>query len=1094
MSNDLTQLTQLLIGKDDASLQTLIARLSAPPTNDQPHIVETHGSWGSLPRFIAATLQNVLARPICYITAHIPQADKAQDDLETFIGRPVQLLPASESTTAQPDPTSDIACERLRLCQSLLSYNAQTAGVTVASIPALMQPVPAQTFMQENALPLTTDNAVPMKELLTWLTDHGFNRTEDVDLVGDFASRGGIVDIFPPDKSQPVRLEYFGDQIDSIRYFDIDTKRSIRAIDTIAITGCDNTANIAQATNLIEYLPKNTLIVIEELNEVIEVGRLVRTRLIEPESVYPVEEIMQAVHRFDTLAINRFNTGTTGTSHPFHTQSAQQYDNRSTEALEELAELAKREKKNIFLFCEKPAQRQRLQEILLTNETDPTDPTTPKKTIPKTFHFPIGLIHQGFALPDANALILSHHELFGQHHIQRRIRATRSTQAVESFTDLEINDLVVHMAHGIGKFKGLKTITREGRQEEYITIEYADNALIHVPANKIDLVHKYVGSSAGRVKLSKLGSKTWEKKKQKAIIAVEDMASHLIDVQAHRQTTPGIQYPIDGTWQNEFEQSFPYQPTDDQVAVSAEIKNDMQLTRPMDRLLCGDVGYGKTELAMRAVFKAIEHGKQVAVLVPTTILASQHYRTFTERMADFPFNIEVVSRFKTAKEAKLILEATAQGQVDVLIGTHRILSADVRFKDLGLIVIDEEQRFGVEHKEKLKTIRKTVDILTMTATPLPRTMHMALIGIRDISSLTTPPLDRRSIVTEVCQSNDPQIRQIILRELARGGQVFFLHNRVQSIQVVGDRLRRLIPEATFLVAHGQMPKRDLEKRMTDFVNHKADVLVSTTIIESGLDIPDANTIIIDDADRFGLAELHQLRGRVGRYKNRAYAYMLLPQKRTINPIAVKRLKAIEEYSQLGSGFRIAMRDLEIRGAGNILGIEQSGHIDAVGYELYCRLLASAVGRLNGEKEIAPLITHLELNITNNIPRSYINSSRQRMDVYRRMVTCRTAEDLDQLEQDLNDMFGKPPRSVTDLLQLAEIRILASNYSIRSIIQKEPDLIFNLSPNSKVKDLFANAPGSVRIPDPNTIHLRLTKRYFETPTTLMSTLRRFLEVK
>jgi len=711
--------------------------------------------------------------------------------------------------------------------------------------------------------------------------------------------------------------------------------------------------------------------------------------------------------------------------------------------------------------------------------------------LPTNLRLAVGLIHHGFAMPACNFMLLSHHEVFGRHQIRRRIRSLKTAQAIESFTDLDQGDIVVHMAHGKGRFRGMKTITKNGRQEEYLTIEIADNALIHVPANKIDLVHKYVGA-AGHVKLSRLGSKTWQRQKQKVADAVEDMAGSMIEVQAQRQIMPGIRFPDDTNWQRQFEQSFQYPDTPDQQKVNVEIKENMQQPQPMDRLLCGDVGYGKTELAMRAVFKAVEFGKQVAVLVPTTVLASQHYRTFTDRLADFPFIIEEISRFKTAKQARNIINRTELGQVDILIGTHRLLSPDVRFKDLGLVVIDEEQRFGVEHKERLKHMRKTVDILTMTATPLPRTMHMALLGVRDISSLTTPPLDRRSIVTQVVQYNEKLIRQAILHELSRDGQVYFLHNRVHNIQSIAENLADLVPEARIVVCHGQMNKRELEKRMLDFVDHKADVLVSTTIIESGLDIPTTNTIIISDADRFGLAELHQLRGRVGRYKNRAYAYMLMPKKRAINPAAVKRLKAIEEYSQLGSGFRIALRDLEIRGAGNILGIEQSGHIDAVGYELYCRLLASAIRQLQNEEEPLTLTTHLELNITNNIPRSYIPSQRQRMDVYRRLLTCRTAQDLDQLEKDLIDLFGKPPKSVRDLLQLAEIRILASGWSIRSIIQKAPDLIFSLEKDAKVSKIFQNAPGTIRIPDKKTVHLRLNKRYFESPNTLIATLRKLLK--
>jgi len=772
----------------------------------------------------------------------------------------------------------------------------------------------------------------------------------------------------------------------------------------------------------------------------------------------------------------------------------QNYENRATEALNELVREAQHGSR-VFFFCENTAQRQRITEIIDSpaenNDQQATSsPTTTKPSQHANLNLPLGFINQGFALPDNKLLIASHHEIFARRQIHRRIRSVKSVQAIETFTDLEPGDLIVHVAHGIGRFRGLKTLTKNGRQEEYLTLEYADKALIHLPAGKINLVHKYVGS-VGHTKLSRLGTATWQRQKEKVATAVEDLASQMLELQPHRSVAPGIKYPPDTIWQKEFEQSFAYQETADQRTANMEIKNDMQQNRPMDRLLCGDVGYGKTELALRAAFKAIEQGHQVALLVPTTVLAEQHYHTFTERLSDFPFSVEVLSRFKTAKQAREIIKRTINGQIDILIGTHRILSSDVTFKNLGLVIIDEEQRFGVAHKERLKHMRKIVDILTMTATPLPRSLHMALLGIRDISSLTTPPLDRRSIVTEICPYSQQVIYQSIMKELSREGQVYFLHNRVGNILNIADSLQKLLPEARIIVAHGQMPKRQLENRMTDFVNRKADVLVCTTIIESGLDIPNANTIIINDADRFGLAELHQLRGRVGRYKNRAYAYMLLPPKRAVNPTAMKRLKAIEEYSQLGSGFRIALRDLEIRGAGNILGFEQSGHIDAVGYELYCRLLAMSVQKLQGKEEPPRPFTHLELNINNNIPVSYISSPRQRMDVYRRLVTCTTAEDLQRLEKDLLDLCGKPPKSVQDLIQLAEIKILASNRSIRSIVQKDPDLIFTLGDNASLANIFYHTPGVIRVPDQKTIHMRLGKRYFETPSTILATLRKIL---
>jgi len=573
---------------------------------------------------------------------------------------------------------------------------------------------------------------------------------------------------------------------------------------------------------------------------------------------------------------------------------------------------------------------------------------------------------------------------------------------------------------------------------------------------------------------------------------VRELAEELLEIQARRMELGGTAFGPDTVWQKEFEESFAYEETTDQLTAIEQIKGDLMRPSPMDRLLCGDVGYGKTELAMRVAFKAAEGGKQVAILVPTTVLCVQHGRTFRERFAEFPLTVEVLNRFVTAREAGEILRRTREGKVDILIGTHRILSDDVEFKDLGLLIIDEEQRFGVEHKERLKRFRVNVDVLTMTATPIPRTLHLSMLGLRDISSLATPPLDRRSIVTKVCRYDPEMIRKAIRFELAREGQVFFVHNRVQSIeraaaeigQIVGDDSVRIV------IGHGQMHKSELENAMIEFVTGQAQILVCSTIIESGLDIPNANTMIIHDADRFGLAQLHQLRGRVGRYKHRAFAYMLLPKNRTIHPIAAKRLKAIEEYSQLGAGFRIALRDLEIRGAGNILGPEQSGNIHTVGYELYCQLLQETVQRLRKEPVLTPPAASIDLGFAVHIPRKYIASDRQRLDVYRRAGLATTAEDLRRIAEELKDLFGPPPEAVRMLLEIAELRLAADRKQIKTITAMPPDLIFVFESGAHAADVFAHSPGSVRIPDPQTVHVRLEKNYFE-PKSLLMVLRKIL---
>jgi transcription-repair coupling factor (superfamily II helicase) len=683
--------------------------------------------------------------------------------------------------------------------------------------------------------------------------------------------------------------------------------------------------------------------------------------------------------------------------------------------------------------------------------------------------------------------LLGHHELFNRYEQRRRVRKVIASRPVDSFLDLKVGDYVVHVSHGIAKFTGIQSLLRDGKNEEFLTLRFADEATLHVPATRVNLIQKYVGGFAGTPSLSRLGSGVWEKQKGRVKEAVLDMAAELVEVQAARAKEVGTAFPADTHWQREFEAEFPYQPTEDQVTAAVEIKSDMTRPRPMDRLLCGDVGYGKTEMAMRAAFKAAEYGKQVAVLVPTTVLAEQHERSFRERMKSYPFAIEGVSRFKSTREVKDTLKRAEAGEVDILIGTHRLLSKDVKFADLGLVIVDEEQRFGVLHKERLKQMRRTVDVLTMSATPIPRTLSMSLLGLRDISSLTTAPQDRRSVVTEVMNYDPNRVKLALQRELQREGQVYFVHNRVHSILETAENVQRLVPEARIIVGHGQMPDEQLEDIMLKFVRHEADILVCTTIIESGLDIPNANTIIIDNADRFGLSELHQLRGRVGRYKHRAYCYLLLPADRTVTPVAQKRLKAIEEYSHLGSGFKIAMRDLELRGAGNILGPEQSGHIAAVGYEMYCQLLEEATRELKQEvKEVTPE-AHVEIGVAEVIPRTYIPGDRARLDVYRRLTRCTSVHMISQLKQDTVDAYGAAPRQFEVLLAMTELKLLAGHFGITKLLRQDVDVVFTVRDAAKVQRGLESAPGRVTLIDEKTVYLRMPP-VFNEPETLLMTLR------
>ena len=1112
----------------DKTVAEVISRLEA--TKDGKGVVKVEGTWGSFARLLAAYISEKLGRPILYICPHIDDADKTADDLHAFGVKRIETLGAWEGEEDLADATDEIRAERLKLVSRISHHAPRSSGdsfIIPASIQALCQPIPKPQALQDSRLQLQVEREMAPEQVVGWLVENGFERVERIDLPGQFARRGGIVDIYAPltvDKvlsaqkqaslspqdahpvrskalevsvplsagtsngAQAVRIEFFGDTIESIREINLDTQLSSRQIESINIISAVCGAKQEERELLVNVLSQDTIIILEEPGDCEEVAQLFCERAENPGRLYSWTDIYAGLEEFTQLRIHRFATEEPADFLKVDIQSIQRFQHKAASlwaghkaALEELVTETKHGKE-VLLYCEAEAEVKRVGEVV--KEIN--------KQIPANFKLLLGFIHQGFVINSLNTIVISHHELFGQYVLRRRRRPARATSPVDTLSDLQAGDYVVHASYGIGKFLGVKTIREKGGTAEYLTIEYADGVKIQVSVRNIALVQKYIGTSPKRPKLSKVGSKRWQRQKDKVTASVRDLAVDLLEVQAKRQAIGGIAFEADSSWQAEFEQSFPYQETPDQTTAAEQIKSDMQEAVAMDRLLCGDVGYGKTELAMRAAFKVVENGKQVAILVPTTVLCVQHGRTFTERFADFPICIEVLNRFKTPKQARDIIARTKTGRVDVLIGTHRLLSGDVGFRDLGLLIIDEEQRFGVEHKEKLKKLRLNVDVLTMTATPIPRTLHMSLLGLRDISSLATPPLDRRSIVTSVTAYNNDLIRKAIIRELNRQGQVFFLHNRVRTIDKKAWEIQKLVSDAKVTIAHGQMPKSALEKTMIDFVMGEIDVLVCSTIIESGLDIPNANTILINDADRFGLAELHQLRGRVGRYKHRAYAYMLLPASRSITPLAARRLKAIEEYSHLGAGFRIALRDLEIRGAGNILGPEQSGHIQTVGYQMYCELLADAVHKLKNEP-VEPIPTAVvDLGFATYIPKNYIPTDRHRMDMYRKIAVARGSEDLKQIENELADVYGPVPDEVKLLLELAELRIAASKRDIKSVVTSGRDVVFSFTKEAgaEAQSLFADVPGNIRITKPKTAYLRLAKNYFE-PRTLMTVLRKML---
>lgn len=1076
---------------------------------EKHRIAAAYGLWGSSASAVTAAVWSNLKKSILFVCGHLDEADDIADDIELFTGIRPKVLPSLEIAGNLGRVSEEQAADRMRLVVQL--FSGHQPPFIVAPIQSLMQPVPARDEIKHLTRQLTQGTQIEPEKLISWLSDHGYNRVEQCEVPGDFSVRGGILDLYLPGEwdeqsdvvGLPVRIDFFGDQIESLKRFEPETLGSGDPLDSISIVDIRGQMSGTTAqTHLFSYLSENSIIVLHQPLEIQEQARSYLERVLDIRGIYPLNAILRHAGEFMVLEMSEFDQGLTsiptlvGDQEPVRRalpiRSMQKFETIPAKAIHELAELSR--ESDVVVFCENEGEKKRFREMLDAEEPG----------LANRIELPIGYLHRGFVYepiptvsenfpersPESTGQVrplalIGHHELFHRFEVRRRTKRVINAKPVDSFLDLQVGDYVVHVAHGIAKFMGLRTMEKDGRTEEYLTLRFADDATLHVPAARVNLIQKYVGGFSGSPQLSRLGSGVWDKQKEKVAEAVMDMAAELIEVQAARAAEVGTAFPPDSEWQKEFEAEFPYTPTPDQLTSAEEIKQDMMKPRPMDRLLCGDVGYGKTELAMRAAFKACETGKQVAVLVPTTVLAEQHYRSFRERMASYPFVIESISRFKTTRESKSILKELADGRIDIIIGTHRLLSKDVQFHDLGLVIVDEEQRFGVTHKERLKKLRMQVDVLTMSATPIPRTLHMSMLGLRDISSLTTAPQDRRSVVTEVMAYDKQRIKLAILRELQREGQVYFVHNRVHDILEVADEIHQLVPEARILVAHGQMPDGEMEEAMLKFIRHQADILVCTTIIESGLDIPNANTIIIDNADRFGLSELHQLRGRVGRWKHRAYCYLLLPPNRPVTDLAAKRLKAIEEYSHLGAGFKIAMRDLELRGAGNVLGPEQSGHIATVGYEMYCQLLEEAVHQLKHQKKITRPEAHVDIGITAIVPKQYIPNDRQRIDVYRRLTRCSSVENVSDLLKDITDAFGEPPRQVILLFALTELRLLSGHFGIDKIIRKDPDVVFHVENAQRASFALTGAPGRLTVVDERTVYLRMPPTFMEADTLLLA---------
>ncbi len=1043
------------------------------------------GAWGSACALVAATLATEAPATLLVVLSRISEVDDFAVDLAAFLDEPPLVFPAWESLPQEHDVADAVFGGRLQVLRALAA--ATPPRVVVSSLPALLQPVPSRHERERSSRTLRVGEELEIDAFLRWLVDRGFERVPAIEVPGEFSLHGGIVDLFPTDAVDPLRIEFFGDEIESIRRFHVETQRKLEDLSEALLTlvspvGSASDSDPLQATapvadqdsasasgqtsrsfeHFVDSLPNGSWIALAELQDLIEQGQNYLARLDEPRGLFSVPATMSRCTEFPTVIVAVISADSTETSCHLQTESIERFTGPRTDVILELASVVGRDEM-VLIGCHNEGERERLSELLSESEVP----------VGGGVELCLGSMMHGFRMVRDRLVVLSDHELFGRSDLRRAPRRKQlETRAIDSFLELNEGDLVVHLTNGIGRYRGLQMLEKDGHLEEHLLLEFRDGVRVYVPVSLIHLVQKYVGAAKAAPRLSKLGGSGWAKKKQKAAQAVMDLASDMIRLQAQRSARPGIAYPSDSHWQQEFEASFPYVETVDQLQAIVDVKGDMQRPRPMDRLICGDVGYGKTEVAMRAAFKAIEVGRQVAVLVPTTVLAEQHFRTFCQRMAEYPVTIEVLSRFKTKAQQRQVLEAMQAGTVDIVIGTHRLVQKDVRFKNLGLLVIDEEQRFGVDAKETLKQLRLEVDVVTMSATPIPRTLHMSLLGIRDISNLMTPPQDRQPISTRICRFDPELIRSAIVRELNRSGQVYFVHNRVYNIQSVADRIQQIVPEARIGIGHGQMREHELEQAMLDFVSGRIDVLVCTTIIESGLDIPNANTIFIHLADQYGLADLHQLRGRVGRYKYRAHCYLLLEEGRTVTPTAAKRLKAIEEFSELGAGFKIAMRDLEIRGAGNILGNEQSGQITAVGYELYCRLLENAVRGLRNQ----PLREHrhvaVDLPVSAYLPASYVPPGRQKIEMYRKLSSAGSFEELREFESELRDRFGPIPPETNRLTELKELQLAAQTWQIDDVHLEGRFAVFGYRNPGKIRKLAKLCGPDLRIVDDRTAYLLL----------------------
>ena len=1071
---------------------------------------------------------------LCEVTLIVTHNEiRAKEIMEDYrmYDRNIMYYPAKDLIFYSADVHGQaIVKERLKVIQALAEKKPVTIVTTIDA--GMDYCLPFERYL-ENKISIAEGDILDLSEVQTKLSEMGYENVAQVEREGEFSVRGGILDVFPLTEESPCRVDFWDDEVDTIRSIDVESQRSVENLEEIhiypateifmtedrALSGLRNiTLDMEQCVkemkeqgkkeeaarlrqnvenfketfeayhgmvNLESYIGyfaketvsffdylagRNALIFMDEPNRCVEkaeaveyefresmVSRLEKGYILpkQMDVLYSLPQLLQRLEKHPLALLSTLDMAmkdiTVERKFYLQVQASPSYNNNFAMLAKDIARLKKKKYRVLLVSASETRGRRLCEDLMDFDVTAFYDGEKERVLQPGEVMVTKGSVRRGFEYPNLNFVVVTESDIFGGLKKKKKKKVKRyEGAAIHSFNDLKIGDYVVHENHGLGIYQGIEKIEVDHVTKDYLKVSYAAGSNLYVPATSLEVLQKYAGSDAKVPKLNRLNSPEWKKTKTRVKGAVQEIAKELVELYAKRQEKQGHAFEKDTVWQKEFEELFPYEETDDQLKAINDTKADMESTKIMDRLICGDVGYGKTEIAIRAAFKAVMDGRQVAVLVPTTILAGQHYNNFAQRMKEYGINVELLCRLRTSAEQKKTMEGLKKGSVDIVVGTHRLLGKDIAYKDLGLLIVDEEQRFGVTHKEKLKQIKNDIDVLTLTATPIPRTLHMSLVGIRDMSVLEEPPVDRMPIQTFVMEKNEEIVREAILREVGRGGQVYYVYNRVGNMDIVANEIAKLVPEAVVAYAHGQMNERELEKTMFQFVEGEIDVLVATTIVETGLDIPNVNTIMIEDADRLGLSQLYQLRGRVGRSNRTAYAFLMYKRDKMLKEVAEKRLAAIKEFTELGSGFKISMRDLEIRGAGNLLGAKQHGHMEAVGYDLYCKMLNEAVKRMKGETvETEDYDTSVEIKVDAFIPVSYIKNELQKLDVYKRIAEIETEEEKSDMVDELLDRFGEPPKSVMNLLAIALLKAKAHQAYITEITSKKDTLRFCMYPKAKI---------------------------------------------